>query len=391
MFPRIPRLTAAGLVALLVLSVLLGACASPPAAAPAREKEVAKTEAPKEASKPAPREAPKEAPKEPAKSAAPKEASKEPAKSSAPLKKISIPYPAISGAYGPFWLAVDAGLFARNGLEVETPYISGGSKVAQAMVAGQFPVGFMAGDAAVRANLAGGDLVMIASSVGTMLAQLMTVKDIKRMDDLKGKSIGVTRFGTVTDFAARYGLKKYGLEPEKDVAILQIGGNPEIMAAMQTGGIQGGVITPPFNVDGRKMGFNELLDLSTLGLDYQQSGLATTRSFIKSDEDTVRRVIKSYVEGVRLYFADPKQAMQALQKYAKIDDPEVLQGTYDSYLNNHQRAPYPTVKGIQFILDETAREEPKAKTANPESFVDLHFIKELEDNGFIKKLWEDAK
>ncbi len=249
----------------------------------------------------------------------------------------------------------------------------------------------MAGAAIMQSNLRGADAVMIAGVINTLTFQLYTDKSISRPDQFKGKTVGVTRFGSSTDFAMRYALEKYGLDPNKDLTILQLGNVPALLAALEAGKIQGAMLSAPTTLRAKKLGYPMLADLQMLGLEYQHTGIATTRSLIKSKPELVRDFMRAYVEGIHYAKTHRRETLEILTKYLRTDDKDILDDTYDSIaLNLVPEKPYPTLKGIQIILRELGVKDPNARSAKPEQFVDLTFIKELDSSGFIDRLYKSA-
>jgi LysM repeat protein len=230
---------------------------------------------------------------------------------------------------------------------------------------------------------------MIAGVVNTLIFQLYTDKTISRPDQLKGKAVGVTRFGSSTDFAMRYALEKYGLEPNKDVTILQLGNVPALLSALEGGKLQAAMLSPPTTLRAKKAGFPVLADLQMLGLEYQHTGVATTRALIKSKPDLVRDFMRAYVEGIHYAKTHRKESLDILAKYLRTDDKEVLEETYESImLTLVPEKPYPTLKGIQIMLREMGARDATARAARPEQFVDLTFVKELDASGYVDRLYK---
>jgi len=214
-------------------------------------------------------------------------------------------------------------------------------------------------------------------------------KNILRPDQLKGKAVAVSRVGSSSDFATRFALDKYGLVPGKDVSILEIGTQPDRFAALEAGRIQGVMLEVPLTLKAKKMGFRVLANLKMLGLEYQHTGIATTRGLIKSQPDLVRNVMKAYVEGIHYYKTHRKESLAVLAKYLKTNDAQALKEVYEDIgLALVPEKPYPTLKGIDVILQELGANEPKARTARPEQFVDLTFVKELDSSGFMDRLYK---
>jgi NitT/TauT family transport system substrate-binding protein len=214
----------------------------------------------------------------------------------AQTKRIPVAYSAVSASQSSFYLTKEAGLFEKHGLFVDPVYVASGTKVAQAVIAGEFPIA-LAGGTVVNANLAGGDIAIFGGVVNVPSFYIFVHSSIKRPEDLKGKTVGITTFGSSTDFSIRYLIKKLGMEPDKDVKILQMGGQPQIVAAMVAGAVQAGVLSSPANYNAMKAGFQMLVDFKSVGLDYPTVSLVSTRSYIKKDPQTVRRFLMAYSEG----------------------------------------------------------------------------------------------
>ena len=308
-----------------------------------------------------------------------------------PLQKINVAFSSISGNMAPLWVTQDKGFFRKNGLEVQVILIESGTTTAQALVAGDISFATLAGPAVIQSNLRGADTVMIAGIVNTLTFQLFTEKGITRPDQFKGKSLGVTRYGSATDFAMRYALDKYGLDANKDVAILQLGNVPALLAAMEAGKIQGAMLSAPTSLRAKKMGFPMLADLQMLGLEYQHTSVATSRALLKSKPDLARDFMRAYVEGIHYAKTHRKETLDVLAKYLRTDDKEVLEDTYESIVQTLvPEKPYPTQKGVQIILREFGAKDPAARSARPEQFIDASIVKELDGSGFIDRLYKST-
>jgi len=302
--------------------------------------------------------------------------------------KLKVAYPTTVGSMAVIWVAKEARLFEKQGLEVELIYVAGSSRVVQAMLAKDIPISEIAIPAVIQANLAGADLVMLAGPNHKPGQKIMVKPEIKRREDLKGKKIGITRFGTSDDFLLRYVLGQWGLQPDRDVALIQMGGSPEILAGLASRAIDGGMLSSPLHLQAAKVGYNLLADLSTIGIDYQGAGVVTSRSYMREAPDAVRRYLRAYVEGLHRFKTDKAFATKVIGKYSRITDPESLEETYQHYaVKVMPKVPYPTIKGIQLVLDEIGTRTPKAKSLAPESFIDVGYLKEMEQSGFIKKLY----
>lgn len=304
-----------------------------------------------------------------------------------PLTRFKVVYASATSG-GPLWLAHEKGRFQAHGLDPELVFISGTTAVVQSTIAGESPISYAAAPAALNAAIAGADLVFIAGAVNTLLYDLVVHPSITKVEDLRGKVIGITRFGASSDFGIRLVLeRRWGLNPEKDVTIRQMGDNQAIITGLRAGAIHAAPLTSDARVKAEKLGSKALVDLSSLGIDYQHSALITTREFIRKNEDTVRRFMKAFIEGIHLFRADRGSAIKVLSKYAKTNDSELLEAYYKAYAHVFPKVPYPSLPGIQVILDKIAMKKPEAKKFKPEDFVELRFVKELEESGYIDRLY----
>jgi NitT/TauT family transport system substrate-binding protein len=305
------------------------------------------------------------------------------------LEKVRIAYSAISGSQLVGWIANDAGFFRKNGLDVEFIFIEGGPRATQSLAGGEVQFAVVAGAPVLQSNLRGSSVVLVTGFLNTLDYQFVVDRTITRPDQLKGKAVAVSQPGSSSDFATRYALDKYGLEAGKDVSLVEIGSQPARFAALQSGKIQGVMIAVPLTLTAKKMGFNILADLQMLGLEYQYTAMATTRDLIKSRPDLVRSVVKASVEAIHYLKTHRKEAIEILRKYMKTADTEALEETYEAIaLSLVPERPYPTLRGIQVILQELGAKDPKAKAARPEQFVDMSFLKELDATGFIERLYK---
>jgi NitT/TauT family transport system substrate-binding protein len=303
----------------------------------------------------------------------------------AQTKRIPVAYSAVSATQSSFFVAKEGGYFEKHSLLVEPVYVASGTKVAQAVIAGEFPVA-LAGGTVVNATLAGGDIVIFGGLVNVPSFYVYVHPSIKRPDDLKGKAVGITTYGSSTDFSMRYLLKKWGMEPDRDVKILQMGGQPQIVAAMVGGGVQAGVLSSPSNYRAGKAGFQLLIDFKQVGLDYPTVSLVSTRSYIKKDSQTVRRFLMAYSEGTERLYRDKEFAMKVIGKYTKTEDREGLEAAYGFATTFIERPPHLPYKAVETILAQIAEKDPRAKTAKAEDFIDATFYNELEKTGFFKSL-----
>ncbi|MBI4321150.1 MAG: ABC transporter substrate-binding protein [Chloroflexi bacterium] len=303
------------------------------------------------------------------------------------LTKLTVGYTAAAAAHVPTWMAKDAGLFEKYGLDVEIIYTAG-TKGAASVVSGDAQIVDGAAEHVVSANLAGADLVVVSSAFKALQQYLYTSKEINNVQDLKGKTVGITRSGTVTDFAMRWHLQRAGLVPRTDVAILETGGGAESLAALQAGVIQGAYLSPPITARARKLGFKELTNIYAEGLDYSYFSNLVRKPYLSANKDVLRNYLKAYVEGIALVKKDKARSKQVIGQYLKMTDEEDLEESYNLTGDVLEKVPYTNPAGVKLILTELAKMDPKAQTMRPEDVYDNSLVKELDDSGFIKKLYQ---
>ena len=290
------------------------------------------------------------------------------------------------GGSSVIWVAKEARLFDKHGLDVAPVLIPSSVRTLQAILAGESAIAESAGPAVVSARLAGGDIVAIAGSVNILTYYFVTLPAIKRAEDLKGK-IGANQSpGTIADFALRVSLRKLGLDPAKDVSLRSIGVLYDRIAAMQKGIVQFTVVTEAEKPIVDKLGFPVLLDLISLKIPFPQRGIYTTGKFIKEQPETVRRYMRAYVEAIHYFKTRKEEAMQIMRKYSRVEDRGVLEHTQSWFTENMPDYPYPPVEGYQVVTQEMASTQPKAAGLNVKELVDARFVKELEDAGFVASL-----
>ena len=303
----------------------------------------------------------------------------------AQTKRIAVAYSAIAATQSAFYLAKDAKIFDKHGLYVDPVYVAGASRVQQAMIAGEFTLALGGGNI-VTVNLAGGDVVIIGGVVNVPAFYLFVQPSIKRQEDLKGKALGITRYGASTDGSLRLLLKKWRLEPDRDVKIIQMGGQPEILAGMQAGVVQGGILSSPGDFKAKKAGYALLANFAKEGIDYPTTSLVSTRSTINKDRDTVKRYLMAYSEAVDRLFRDKELAIKVIGKWTRTQDRETLESSYEYATNFIERPPRLPFKAIETVISETAETDPRAKGRKAEEFIDASLYNELENTGYFKSL-----
>lgn len=305
-------------------------------------------------------------------------------------ERLHMGYSIYSGMTAPIWATKEAGLFEKNGLNVQLVYLRGGTEAAQALITGDIPFAMMGGGAVIASNLAGSGSVILAGIENTMLFKLVTSKDIDSAEKLRGKKLGVASLGGSTYLATVRALQHFGMKAN-DATILAIGSGPNRLAAVQSGSIQGGVFLPPETLIAKKLGLNFLLDLGSLGVEFQNAVIAAGRNVVEKKPETARRFIKAIVEGIHAYRTDRDFGLRVLRKYLKTSDQEILEETYDFYSDKVFPKPYPTVKGMQAVLSDLASRNPKTKDVQTSQLVNLSFLKELDESGYIDRLYKSSR
>ena len=303
-----------------------------------------------------------------------------------PLKIINVAVPAVSLLQAPLFTALDAGAFKKYGMEVR--YVVTGARTIQALVGGsvQFAQG-VSSRTVPAAVLAGADTVLIANFSDKLLFTMHSAPEVKSLQDLRGKVVGVSGIGGSTDFATRLALREAGLIPEKDVAIRGVGGVPETVAALKAKVVQAGTLSPPSSFVAQKAGFKMLFDMSSLGVDYISSGLGVKKSAIASNRHEVKQFLMAMIEGAKILTSDEEFALRVLGKHTRISDREILKQSY-SYLRPYfLKVPYPSARAIKDTLDILSKEIPRAKDADPEEFIDNSVVKEIEASGYIENIY----
>jgi len=305
-----------------------------------------------------------------------------------PLDRIRISYSAISGSQAILWVTQDAGFFRKYDLDPQIIFMAGSPPHVAALLAGDVDFTIFAGPASIAANLEGADVVVLMSFINTMDHSFFSAPAIKKPADLKGKRVGVSRPGASDDYGARVALRTWGLQPDKDVAFLGVGSQPARLMALEAGRVDAVLLQPPITVKARQEGLNEFASLADLGLDYLGTCLVTTRTRIQKSEALVRRFIRAMVEGIYFYKTQKEASLRSIAKFTKSNDQAALEEAYNAYAVKFMaRVPYPTVKGVEAILEDLAKTNSKARGADPKRFVEARFLKELEDSGFVSKLY----
>jgi NitT/TauT family transport system substrate-binding protein len=305
-----------------------------------------------------------------------------------PLKKIYYGVSTLSPNLWIPWLAKEAKLFEKNGLDVETVLLRGSGQTSQAMVSGSLFASSVASPAVMLANLNGADLANVAHGIAAQASKLMVRPEIRKPEDLRGKKIGVSSLGSAGDLIFGYILRKYGIDANREINFLAVGNTGERLNALLNGAVDAADLTYPADVQAERKGFRVLLEAKK-ELVYPTASVVTRRKTIREDRDTVMRLVRSYVEGIAFLKHNKEFSEKVLGKYLRTNDREYLEGAYAIFKQDFIPAPYPITKGLEAIYEMVAYRRPDIYKHKPEEFVDTSFVAELDKSGFIKKLYEE--
>ena len=306
---------------------------------------------------------------------------------SATAQTIKVPYVSISGFQAPLYLGERAGLFKKNQLDAQLIYMPGGSLIVQTLLSGDVGVASLAPPSAVSAWAKGAELAIVAGGIERALHVLMVNPKIRKVDDLKGKRVAISRFGSLSDVSLRDALAYYKLRTQ-DISIVQMGGLGERMVALTSGIVDGAILNVDQVYQAEKLGFQVLIDMRQLPLTYSTQGIVVSREFLRSQRDVVKRFLRVYIEGIKIFKTDKQLSIETLGRYIKTSDREVLAKTYDFYREAWESLPTVRRDGIQQALDSIP--EGKNPKLNLDNLIDNSLIQELEKEGFLKGLYPEG-
>ena len=301
--------------------------------------------------------------------------------------KIRVGYGSLSTSYASIWVAGEARLFQKNGIDAEVLYLES-ALVRAALLTGDIAMGGMSGTTMAAPRLQGADPILIASFSNSLQYRLVVRPDIRTVADLKGKRVGVAGFGLGAHRGAQIMLAKLGLNPDTDVTMLQIGGDPTRLAALLSGTIDASVFNPPLHKRAAEAGMRVLANIEEMGFSVQASALVTTDRFTKKNYDLTRRAVRSIIESIHLIKTNPEITKRSIRKYLRFKDERDTEEAYQIMRDTLARKPYPTVEGVKTVLEELSPKLPAAKTAQPRDFMDTRFIDELDRSGYIDRLYK---
>jgi NitT/TauT family transport system substrate-binding protein len=302
---------------------------------------------------------------------------------------LKVPYVSISPTNGPLWIAKETNLFKKHDIDAQLIYIPGGTVIIQSMLAGEANIANMAPPAAMAAWVRGADLAVVASGVNRLLETVVTSTQIRSPQELKGKRIGISRYGSLTDAALREALRHYNLTPDRDVTIVQAGGEGERLAALTARAVDGAMLSGDQRFQAEKLGFHVVIDLSKLPIEYPNNGIVVRKEFSRTNRVTVKRFLKAWVEGTKIFKTDRDVSLKVLGKYLKTKDAEILAKSYEPYRPVFERTPIAKRDGFAFALERLGKDIPESGKMNPDNFIDNSILMELEKEGFITEVYAD--
>ena len=305
----------------------------------------------------------------------------------AEVEKLNVCYSSIAATSVSTWVPKEAGIYKKYGLDVNIIYVAGAQAITT-LISGDAHVAQGSGAAAVLARLGGADVTMIGTTINVIPMSLVTTPDISGPQDLKGKTFGVTRFGSLTELGLRKAMSEFGLDPTKDIKMIQTGGVPENLLFMQQGVIKGALISSPTLEKAKEVGYKEFLNLGEIKYRYPGTALVTTESFIRNRLQILNRFLKATLEGIKYAKANPDFTVRVLGKYTRSSDTKLLTSAFKSYVLGYIRdVPTITAAEMESVLEDVSARNPKAKGADPRQFYDPAPLDQLAREGFIKELY----
>ncbi len=307
--------------------------------------------------------------------------------SAAEVERLNVVYSSIAGASISTWGPKEAGIYKKYGLDVNLIYVAGSQAIAT-LISGDAQIAQASGAAAILSRLAGSEVKIVGATINVIPMSLVTTPDINGPQDLKGKTFGVTRFGSLTDLGLQKALSELGLDPAKDIKMIQTGGVPENLLFMQQGIIKGALLSSPTLDKAKELGYRELLNLADIKFRYPGTALVVTDSFIKNRPQTVNRFLKATLEGIKYAKTNQEFTIKILGKYSRSSDTKLLASAFRTYVLGYIRdVPTITSSEVEAALEEISARNPKAKGIDPKQFYDQTPMEQLAKEGFIKQLY----
>ena len=307
------------------------------------------------------------------------------------MKKVPLPFSPIGINCLPWFVAKEARIYEKNGIDVDPVFIGASSALFQSMLSGAADMAGSGGPSIISNVLQGGDIIHVTAMVPRFTQSIMVKPEIKKPEDMKGKKIGVSRLGTVTHFALQTALDGYGV---KNVTILQMGGQPEAVAGLVRGSVDGAVISPPYNFQLKKQGYNELVspnDLQKL-TEFITNGIVARRSVVEKDKDSLIRLIKSTAEAIKLITTDREFTKKVITKWMPLRDADLLEQAYRFATENYSRegtVPEGALRAMVKQMVQSNLIDAKMAANTPlTAYYDNRYVEEIKRSGFFDQLWK---
>jgi NitT/TauT family transport system substrate-binding protein len=303
-----------------------------------------------------------------------------------PLKKVRVGVPSVGVANIIIFIAKEGKLYEKHGLDAEVITVNGSGIGSKALISGGIDIIPIATPTVIAANLAGADMQILAHTMPGVVHAMMVKPEIKRVEDLKGKKIGVSSLGSLTDFLVRTIARKKGLNPDRDLTLIVMGGDAERLTALRAGSVDASAMSHPGYGRARRMGFQMLWD-SAKEIDYPWMEITTRRDTIRKDRELVTQYMKAHLEGIALFKKDPEFSKRVIKKTLRMDEDDLVAEAYDIYSKAFIPAPYPNLPGMKVSFEYVGATNKDVWKHKPEEFADASFVTELDKNGFIKSLY----
>jgi NitT/TauT family transport system substrate-binding protein len=302
-------------------------------------------------------------------------------------EKIRVGLGSISLQSGLVHIARDRGLFAKYGLITESIYIPGGSINVQVLVSGSLDLSQLSGAPGVAANLEGADLVYVLGLLEKLNYQLVTRPEIKTVEQLKGRKFAVSRFGSSADFGMRALLKRLNVDPIREATILQVGDEPTRIAAITSGNVDGTVVNAPFSSEAERLKLNVIADSVKMNIPFFNTGLLGSKRFLEKQDAKVMNFLRAYLEAIKVLKTEREYSVKALAQFTRVQNLKAIQEGYDYFVNQLPNVPYPSAEAMQAVVAQIAETNQKARGIDAKNYVSDRYLRRLDEEGFVKKLW----
>jgi NitT/TauT family transport system substrate-binding protein len=288
----------------------------------------------------------------------------------------------------PAWVAKDEGFFTKYGIDAELVVMQGSSQLAPALMSGEIPIALSAATGIVNANLSGSDLMLLGGYANQLRFWFYARPENASVADLRGKQVAITRRGGGVHQATELALQRNGLDPDRDVTLIQGGSTNDSLTAMLAGGVAAGMLSPPSMFRADDQGLRLLVDTGDYQYPLILQGIAASKGWVARNEDLTRRTLQALAEGLAFAHRNPARTQEIIGQNAKVEDPTLLAKTYETLVPGFERTLYAPPEALVPDLESLALELPAARDARPEQFLDTRLVEELERSGFFERLYQ---